>query len=70
MAPRKPKVVEVVERTSTCKQCRWSEFGKEAVTCRRYPPVPITDLSGRVYNYLPIVSVEDYCGEFSPQLSS
>jgi hypothetical protein len=69
--PRKAKVVVVEEPTSTCKQCRWSDFGKEVIRCRRYPPIPVFDGSdGFVDSYLPIVAADDFCGEFTPKLDS
>ena len=68
---RKPKVVEEVERTSTCKNCRWAEFGKEAIKCHRDPPQPVVDLSdGGIIFVLPLVSVEDWCSGFAPYLNS
>lgn len=68
---RKPKVVEEVERTSICKNCRWVDFGKDALRCRRYPPVPVVDLSdGGIVGVLPIVSADDWCGDFAPYLNS
>lgn len=69
--PRKARVVVVEEPMSTCKQCRWSDFGKEVIRCRRYPPTPVFDAAdGFVDSYLPIVSADDFCGEFTPKLDS
>lgn len=71
MAARKPKVTVVAEPAGRCKDCRWADFGKEVIRCRRYPPTPVFDAQdGFVDSYLPIIEVDDYCGEFAAHLSS
>jgi hypothetical protein len=74
MATRKKKTEApaVVEPTGRCRDCRWADFSnKEVIRCRRYPPVPVFDGSeGYVDSYTPVISADDYCGEFAAHLSS
>jgi hypothetical protein len=65
MAPRK-KTVEPVERTEICKTCRHSQFAEQEFRCRRYAPIGVYDGS---YVW-PLVAADDYCGDFTPKLSS
>lgn len=70
MATRRKKIEVVAEWTEICKNCRWARFG-EVIYCHRYPPIPVYDASEQaVDSYQPVTGADNYCGEFSPQLSS
>jgi hypothetical protein len=68
---RKPKVIEVAERTEICRECRFAHFGDEVITCRRHSPIPVFDISeGEIISTFPITAPDVWCGDFGPKLSS
>jgi hypothetical protein len=71
MATRRKKIPIAEVRTEICRECRWADFEKDVIKCRRYPPKPVFDGSdGFVDSYIPTVSADGWCGEFCGKLSS
>lgn len=52
-----------------CKSCRFAALahaGTGTVECRRYPPAPYFEPTGKVSNIRPRVGDHYWCGEFEP----
>lgn len=57
-----------------CGNCCWSQINGSLwglkLSCRRFPPVPVRELSGEgLTREWPTVREDDVCGEFSPNTS-
>jgi len=72
MATRKKKEgKQESEKVDNCENCHFAHDSGNAMSCRRYPPLPIFDLeSGNLEAIVPIVGVGWWCGEWKPKLNS
>jgi hypothetical protein len=72
MATRKAKTIPIVEdRVQTCESCRYRFAKHDYQECRRYPPKIVLDMQdGGHFSAFPLISLEEFCGEWAAKLNS